>query len=208
MSVYRQAIANLGLDPHAPLTQEGIRAIDVEAQRIKDATAPNSPTFDPRKAAPVETSDHDLAFQLLREAGATEVEAYKSLAKGQSPGHSAIQAKRAELQAQADEQARIAFERSPEGKREAAERALAERIGRDRIAEGGRELLRAQGLFSEDRIAEMSTDELLVGSGIEKSAAQKRREEIDAKAIASAEEKGIPTSLEPIIVGRDLWGNE
>lgn len=171
---YEAAASRLfpGRDPntfdHAELAQ-----IAAEADRA-EATAATERTNDPRKAPPVSVSSLALEISALTRDGAmTEAQAFEALAKGSRPSEAAIRAEREHLQSQADARAAAAYERSPAGRREAAERILAERAETKRLAEGARALLEPQ----HGPVDDLSDAEVLDLSGIRPSEATLAAEE-------------------------------
>jgi hypothetical protein len=193
LSVFDQAIQNLGLNPNDPVSPEAFAAVQAEAARIRAATG--TPTHDPRKAPTVQISDLSLSVELLTEAGATREEAFQSLAEGNKLPADALAARRAQHQERADAEAAAAYEASPAGRREAAETALQTRAERRRMAEGARELLRQSG-YSEDVVASWDNQTALVNAGLEESNSARYARELDERAARAHPE--VPSSPEPI----------
>jgi hypothetical protein len=184
VSIHRQAILNVlgeNLDPNRPLTESEFQAILAEADRLKAAAANGpAPTADPRRAGPIQVSDLQLQLAVLRDAGMDEADAYRAIATGQGrPNAEAMTKKKTELQARADIEAAAAYDRSPAGREEAAQQALAQREADARLAHGARELIRDR--FG-DAVDSMSDADALINAGIRKSPGQERQEALDERA--------------------------
>jgi hypothetical protein len=131
-------------------------------------------------------SDAQLALMVLVDRGSSPEEAAMTLVNNsEAVGPAQIEAKRAALEAQEREAREQAIAESPEGRRRAALTAATEAEERSRLAGSARTLLASEGWG--EAAAELSDDEALHHSGIDKKTALLTRAERDAAAEALAQ---------------------
>jgi hypothetical protein len=130
--------------------------------------------------------DAQIALMVLVDRGASREEAAMALVNNpEAVGPAQVEAKRASLEAQEREIRERAFAESPEGRRRAALAAAAEAEQRSQLAASARTLLASEGWG--EAAAELSDDEALHHSGIDKKTALLTRAERDAAAEALAQ---------------------
>jgi hypothetical protein len=202
VSVYRQAITNLGFDLNTQVTEENYAQIQAEADRIRAGAGTPPPSTDPRRAAPIEVSDLQLQLAVLREAGMDEADAYRAIATGQGrPTAEMMATKKAELQARANAEAEARWNASPEGRTAAAHEALAQKEADARLAKGARELIRDQW---GDAVDTMPVNDVLVNAGIRESENAKREREVYEASVRLLGDR-VPTDPNPISTGTNLY---
>jgi hypothetical protein len=162
------------------ITAEDIRrlsrevAAEVQAEVYGTGAGPDAGTALPYATPPISgVSDLSLAVDVLmidenisRAEAAMIVTATADL----DPFKDRIAARRQLLQGRADEQARLAWEASPEGRKAAAVTALKAQAERSTLVEGARALLTTQSAeygITPEMAADLTDDEALRVSGIE-----------------------------------------
>jgi hypothetical protein len=132
---------------------------------------------DPRKAPPIERTEHQLLVDALTRNGTSRTEALEaSLVTDPASAKAIIDAERERQQARADASAAAAYDGTPEGKLERGQQLAAARAEQERLVAPARELLREQGLSDADLDAIGSTDDLLVMAGLQEAPAPPRRD--------------------------------
>jgi hypothetical protein len=151
---------------------ETIIAATIREERGRERPSASSTVDDPPanqpgppKADPIATSDHQIGLSLLVEAsdGDREKAIAALAADPQAIGRlgDAIKQRRAALQAEADEAARIAYENSPTG-RQAKAKAVAEaNAEQKRLALYARELLLEEGETPADLVESITDEEAI-----------------------------------------------
>jgi hypothetical protein len=177
---------------------ELIRSTIREERQAQTATTEASPKPDemqqpgPPKAAPIETSDHQIGVSLIVEAAGGDREAaFDALASDpQAIERLApqIAERREQLQTQADAAATKAWERSPEGRRVQAEAVAKQNAEQAQLAGQARQLLAAEGQTPGDVLDSITDAEAIELAGLAEKPADTSYEapkQTDAEAAAT-----------------------
>jgi hypothetical protein len=146
------ALERAGVTGDGPVTQAQVnQAVAALEQINSEQSTPTPPAASGPEPwrVPADVSDRPLAIELLMETGLNRKQANEAFSlSGIGEGFKEkIAEKRALYQERADHQNRLAWEQSPEGRRQAAEAALAAEKERAELVELGSALLRESGEF-------------------------------------------------------------
>lgn len=195
----QEAMRQAGVTDPSRLTQGDLVRVTQAYEELRDEQGTSQqvgPTAEEPWRKPLNVDERSLAVEVLMETGLDRKQANEVLALGGiSDGlREKIAEKRAFHQERFDHENKIAWQQSPEGRKAAAESALAAQTERSGLAESARALLLAEGHEAED-VQTMDTDQVIRAAGLETNPKVEKFLEgaDDLQANIAAAEAGDPT---------------